>query len=170
MPATFQAGKILIAQQQALSNLVGLFDQDPQKVIAWLSNPLNKVLVHELSGALNFWAQPAVDPLERARARQRVSQNCLWVGLLPDETSPLIAKIGEAAYHVYGQFYTVGGTGSVAANEQPRADSPTGWSFVDNLGNFVHDVNQAADDLVEQRCFDQQRPPPPAAADLRDQP
>ncbi len=106
---------------------------------------------------------PQGDGLDAARARQRVSQNCLWVLTTSAESGPLLAKLGNS-YHQYVQFYTVGGTGSFAPPEFVDVNSPTGYSFVKIDQSSVNDVNQAADAYVELRAEQEQKPgaPPPA--------
>ena len=106
---------------------------------------------------------PQGDGLDAFRARQRVSQNCAWVLTTSAESGALSAKLG-ASYHQYVQFYTVGGTGSVAPQEMVNPASPSGYSFWTVDQQLRDDVNQAADAYVVQRCQEQQIPGPPSPA------
>jgi len=102
---------------------------------------------------------PPADPIAAFRARQRVSQNCAWVLITPQEAGALEA----AGYdiHAYNQFYTVGGSGGLGIAERPDGSSPSGYVFVDANQHWQPDVNQAADKRVQELADAQGRPVPP---------
>ncbi len=105
------------------------------------------------------------DGLDAFRARQAVSQNCAWVLTTSVESGALLARLGDV-YHAYVQFYTVGGSGSVAPNEVANPASPSGYSYWTVDQQLLPDVGQAADAYVAQRCAEQGIPGAPGAANV----
>jgi hypothetical protein len=104
---------------------------------------------------------PSGDPLARCKARQAVSNNCLWVLVTPEESGALEAAGVDT--HVYNQFYTVGGSGGLGMNEQVDASSPSGYIFVTIEQERVPDVDQVADKYIAKVAADQGRTVPPPA-------
>jgi hypothetical protein len=105
---------------------------------------------------------PPTDPLASFKAKQAISQNCAWVTITPEETGA-VAAAAQQDYHLYIQFYTVGGSGGMGVQEIVDAASPTGYSFF-KQEVLTPDVNQAADAEVARLCALQNPPrtvPPP---------
>ena len=145
MSDTFQAGRITYAAQQALSELGGRLQQG-LPLAPWFADPANSRNVSDLSGALNFWAQSAPQPINPEAsfmARAAVGQNCAWGNLLtPAEQNWAVAKWGtEASVRV--NAYASGG-----ANVMERPAVGGGYEFVtftDGVETWRPDVGGAAD-------------------------